>query len=283
MIPYLPPPELHLGPITIQAFGLLSALGVFVGVRVASRAAAARGLDGRVLLDFSIWAVVAGILFGHLVHLVAYHPEELRDPRRVLQFWEGLSSYGGLLGGALAAAVWFRRHRIRLGDYGDALAVGLAPGWAVARLGCFLVHDHPGELTTFPLAVRFPGGARHDLGLYDALVLLVLSAVLAVLWRRRLLEGRLLPLLGLLYAVPRFLLDFLRARDIPYADARYLGLTPAQYASILLAAWAAWRLARPTAPVAGPEAGPAGAGGAAPEAAGTPPGGGGVAGREAPP
>lgn len=245
LIPYLEPPALRVGPATIQLFGVLAALGVLVAVRVASRAAAAEGLDGRVPKDFAIWGVASGILSGHLVHILAYHPEELADPWRVLRVWEGLSSYGGLLGGGIAALAWFRVHRLRLADYGDALALGIAPGWAVARLGCFAVHDHPGTLTGFPLAVRFPGGARHDLGLYDALVLGAIAGVLWLLRRRGAMRGRLLAVLALLYGPSRFLLDFLRARDLPYVDARYLGLTPAQYASIAVASWAAWRLARP--------------------------------------
>ena len=28
-------------------------------------------------------------------------------------------------------------------DYGDAFAVGVPTGWAIARIGCFLAHDHP--------------------------------------------------------------------------------------------------------------------------------------------
>jgi phosphatidylglycerol:prolipoprotein diacylglycerol transferase len=46
------------------------------------------------------------------------------------------------------------------------------------------------------------------------------------------------------YGAGRFLLDFLRADDVVYADARYLGLTPAQYAALALLAYAAWALAR---------------------------------------
>jgi phosphatidylglycerol:prolipoprotein diacylglycerol transferase len=48
--------------------------------------------------------------------------------------------------------------------------------------------------------------------------------------------------LALLYGVGRFGLDFLRARDLPYVDARYLGLTPAQYACIALVLFGLWRL-----------------------------------------
>ena len=39
---------------------------------------------------------------------------------------------------------WFRVKRIRFRDYADAFALGIAPGWGVARIGCFTVHDHPG-------------------------------------------------------------------------------------------------------------------------------------------
>lgn len=243
MIPWFELPAVHLGPATLQFFGLFAAAGVFLAVRLSARAARARGLDPRVIVDFSLWGVVSGIFFGHLVHLVAYHPEELADPKRVLQFWEGLSSFGGLAGGVLAAVVFFRARGASLSDYGDSFAVGIAPGWGVARLGCFAVHDHPGVRTRLPLAVQFPGGPRHDLGFYDALVLFALSGVLWALWRRRALEGKLLAVLGLAYGVARFLLDFLRARDVPYADARYLGLTPAQYGCVLLFAWALGRLA----------------------------------------
>ncbi len=245
MIPWFEPPSLHLGPLTLQAFGLLAALGVAVGTRSAAWAAGRRGLDPRPVLDYAIWGVVAGILAGHLVHVGLYHPDEIRSLRRVLEFWDGLSSFGGLAGGVIAAFVFFRIRGVALSRYGDAFAVGVPTGWAVARVGCFLVHDHPGRLTSFPLAVQFPGGARHDLGLYEALVLAAIAALLWALWARRRLEGRLLGLLAVLYGTARFLLDFLRATDVPYPDGRYAGLTPAQYGAVFLVAWGAWRLARP--------------------------------------
>jgi len=245
LIPWFEPPPLRVGPVTLQAFGMLAALGVALGVRATAWAAGRRGLDPRPVLDFAIWGVLAGIAVGHLVHVGLYHPDEIRDPRRLVAFWDGLSSFGGLLGGVLAALLFFRIRHVSLRRYGDAFAVGVPTGWGVARIGCFLVHDHPGRLTGFPLAVRFPDGARHDLGLYEAVVLFAISALLWRLWASRRLEGRLLALLAVLYGSARFLLDFLRASDVAYADARYAGLTPAQYGSILLVAWGTWRLTRP--------------------------------------
>jgi phosphatidylglycerol---prolipoprotein diacylglyceryl transferase len=246
VIPAFDLPSLRLGPFVIQSFGVLSALGILAAVSLATRAARQLGRDPQVVLDFTIWGVLAGVVVGHVVHLVFYHPEELRDPLRILKIWEGLSSMGGLLGGIVAAVVFFRRRRVAFRDYADAFALGIAPGWGIARVGCFTVHDHPGIRSDFFLAVRLPGGARHDLGLYEAILLFALAALLWAFHRRGALRGRLLPLLGLLYGVARFFLDFLRARpgEVPYADERQLGLTFAQWFAIALVAWSVLRLAR---------------------------------------
>lgn len=244
VIPWFELPTLSLGPVTIQSFGILSALGILAAVSLCARASRQLGRDPQVILDYSVFGVIAGVVMGHLVHLFAYHPEELANPWRVLKIWEGLSSMGGLAGGVIAAIVFFRMKRIRFHDYADAFALGVAPGWGVARLGCFSVHDHPGVKTDFFLAVRFADGPRHDLGLYEAILLFAIGALLWGLHRRGVLRGRLLAVLGVVYGIGRFFLDFLRASDVPYADARHLGLTFAQYASVALLAYAAWAFVR---------------------------------------
>lgn len=243
MIPYLVPPSIELGPVTIEPFGLLAALGIWLASHLALRAARRDGLDTAPLADFAFWGVAGGLVGGHLLHVLAYHPEELTGPLALVKVWDGLSSTGGLIGGGLAALVFFHRRGIRFGTYADALALGVAPGWAVARLGCFAVHDHPGSRTDFFLAVAFPDGARHDLGLYDALLLFGIGAVLHALRSRGRLRERLLPLTALLYGTGRFFLDFLRASDLAYVDARYLGLTPAQYVCFGLVVYGVWGLA----------------------------------------
>jgi phosphatidylglycerol---prolipoprotein diacylglyceryl transferase len=246
LIPYFVIPPLQIGPVAIQPFGILAAAGVWLASALLLRGARRRGLDEAPLRDFPAWALAVGVICGHLVHLLFYHPEELREGGvlQLLKVWDGLSSTGGVLGGVLAAAVFFRARRIPFSRYSDVFALALAPGWAVARLGCFSVHDHPGRLTTFLLAVAFPDGARHDLGLYDALVLFALNGLLYALERRQVLKDSLLAVLALGYGTARFFLDFLRATDLPYSDARYLGLTPAQYAAIALVVYGLVRLAR---------------------------------------
>jgi phosphatidylglycerol:prolipoprotein diacylglycerol transferase len=255
LIPWFEFPTLNAGPFHIQSFGVLSALGILAAVQLAAKGAKETGRNPQVILDFAVVGVLTGVVVGHLVHLFFYHPEELSDGFRVFKFWEGLSSMGGLAGGVISAFFFFRHRGVRFHDYADAFALGVAPGWGIARVGCFTVHDHPGVRTDFFLGVRFPDGVRHDLGLYEAIVLLSLGAVLWILHRRGLLRGRLLALLAVVYGVARFLLDFLRATDVAYADARYFGLTPAQYAAVALVLYGVWGLVRRPATGASADAG----------------------------
>ncbi len=247
MIPYLDPSALKIGP--IEPFGMFVALGIFLASYLLSRQAEREGLDATPLQDYAPWGVGVGIVVGHLFHLFAYHPEELsKSPFQVFKVWDGLSSFGGLIGGILAAVFFFRARKLSFRDYADTFALAVAPGWAVARLGCFASHDHPGRLTDFFLAVQFPGGARHDLGLYDAAFLFAISGLLWGLRGAGMLRGRLLPLLSLLYAFGRFGFDFLRATDRAYVDARYFGLTPAQYGCFALVAFGIYGLLKWQAP-----------------------------------
>jgi phosphatidylglycerol:prolipoprotein diacylglycerol transferase len=248
-----------LGPLEIQSFGVLTALGILLAVKLAMRGAKEQGRDPAPIVDFAMWGVLGGVLMGHIVHVLAYHPDELylwtSDGRfnwDILKIWVGLSSMGGLFGGIIAAIAYFRFYaRIPFAPYSDAFALGIAPGWGLARVGCFTVHDHPGVESNFFLAVVQRGSPRHDLGLYEAILLFAIGALLWTLHRRKLLRGRLLPLLGVLYGAPRFFLDFLRARpgefyangDPIYADGRHFGLTFAQFFAIALVVYGVFRLA----------------------------------------
>jgi phosphatidylglycerol:prolipoprotein diacylglycerol transferase len=96
-------------------------------------------------------------------------------------------------------------------------------------MGCSVVHDHPGLPSTFFLAVKFPDGPKHDLGLYEMLYSIVLTAILYGLKNVRPFYGFHPALMLLLYAPVRFGLDYLRT-----ADKKYFGLTPGQYFAVAI-------------------------------------------------
>lgn len=252
LIPYFESPVLNL-PLgqRIDLFGVLSASGVGLGAWLAAREAKKYwpGND-EPLRGVVTWTVMFGLYGGHLMHLFGYHPELLtwKDPTLILRFWEGLSSMGGVLGALLGIFVYFRRIKEPVSPYLDALALGAAPGWAVARIGCFLVHDHPGVLTSSPFAVNFPvleyGGPRYDLGLVDAVALALISVLLHVIKLYRPRQGRIMGVLAVVYSAQRFFTDFYRASDLDFVDRRLAGLTPAQYVTAGLFFVGVWLLVR---------------------------------------
>lgn len=249
MLPYYADqPLLKFGPIEVHVFGLMVALGVWAGTEIASRAARQRigPESGRVLAEAGFWGLIGGLIGGHLLHVLGYHPELLRQQgwTVLLRFWDGLSSMGGLLGGIAGIWLHFRKHGRKLMPYLDSIALGTAPGWAIARIGCIAAHDHPGVHTNFFLAVNYPDGPRHDLGLDDFLVLVALTVVLHLIARKPRPAGLITGVLAIGYSVPRFLLDFLRARDVAFADGRIFGLTPAQYVTAALVPVGIWLIAR---------------------------------------
>lgn len=243
MIPYITIPALPLwGPLTLHPFGLLVVTGCLVGYTVGTWHCRQAGLDPHVFRRLALWVLVAGFCLSYWVSLGLYYPERLpallaQQPLRVLAIGASMSSYGGLCGAALGALLYGRQHRLPLWAYGDALAVGGVVGWCFGRLGCTLTHDHPGLLTDFVLAVRFPDGPRHDLGWYEWLYTIGLTVLILTLRRKSLPAGALVGLVSCCYAPVRFGLDFLRVDD-----TRYFSLTPGQYFSVALLLFGTWIL-----------------------------------------
>lgn len=238
MIPYFYLPTISLGPVTVNTWGLMVALGFLLATILAKREAKRRGLDPKPLLDGAFWIIIASMIGARLVHVFLYDWPYYREHLgEIVKIWHGgLSSYGGFAGGAMVGYVALKKYRAQLWSYADCIAWGAAPGWTVGRIGCFLIHDHPGTLTHFFLAVKQPdGAARHDLGLYDGLLSLFIFFVLMVVRRKKPRHGTLVLTLMGVYASVRFFLDFLRVTDV-----RYLGFTPAQYASVLMLCMVVW-------------------------------------------
>lgn len=239
MIPYIYIPTYKLfGLVPIQPFGVLVGMALVVGYFLSRRRARLTGLDPEIVADSIIWVCVTGFIVAHLVSVIFYFPERIREnPLVLLAVWSGLSSFGGFIGGVLGAVLFFRRRKLSILEHVDAIIFGMVPGWIFGRMGCSVVHDHPGKVTDFFLAVHCGAGpcakpwvlgqTRHDLGLYELLFTIFLTLVIYSLKNVRPFRGFHPALMLILYAPVRFIFDYLRI-----ADARYLGLTPGQYLAI---------------------------------------------------
>ncbi len=246
MIPYLTIPRFELGPIVIDHFMVLVATAVIVGVVLYDRILLRGGVNVRVGRNMVEVCLAGGFIGAHLVHVLIYHPWLLEnDPWVLLYFWSGLSSIGGFFGGALAGYVYLRIKKHPIVPIGDRLLLALLGAWNFGRLGCTFAHDHPGIPTDFFLGVQFPDGVvRHDLGFYEFLWAVALSIVAFTLARKPRREGFFMGLILTTYAPLRFFFDFLRVTEGKWADIRFIGLTPAQYGTIVLFGFGLWLLIR---------------------------------------
>jgi phosphatidylglycerol---prolipoprotein diacylglyceryl transferase len=90
-------------------------------------------------------------------------------------------------------------------------------GWFFGRVACYLVHDHPGLRTSSWLAVKYPGGARYDLGLLEAMFLVLLCGAFWLLARAPRPPGFFFGAFFLAYGVFRVGLDQLHVDPPRYA------------------------------------------------------------------
>jgi phosphatidylglycerol:prolipoprotein diacylglycerol transferase len=179
--------------------------------------------------------VIGGFIGGHVLDVIFYHPDlAFEQPWLLTKLSSGQSSFGGFVGATLGACLWSRFRRRALGPFAEVIASSFPAAWVIGRFGCAVVHDHPGVLSEQWFAVAFPGGARLDLGLIEALAMIPLALAALRLRRTPRPAGFFVGLMCLYYAPLRFTLDLFRARDVLGADPRYAGLTPAQWGACLL-------------------------------------------------
>lgn len=233
MIPYFSSTTYHVFGLPLQTWGTFVAIGFGLGAWLAARRAKRKGLDPERVYDLAFWIFIAAFLGARLFHVAFYepgyylqHPWEAINPLK-----PGYAMFGGFLGAAAAFFWQVRRRALDWVSYADVLMWGLPWGCGVGRIGCFLIHDHPGTLTSFALGVKYPDGqVRHDLGFY--LSLIGFATGMGFLWldRRPRGPGYWFGAFLLVEGLIRFTLDFLRVVDV-----RYAGFTPTQFLAIPMA------------------------------------------------
>lgn len=243
MLPYIAFTSFNLGPITVQVWGLFVALGCLLGAYTASHFAKKHDLDNKLIFDAATYIIGAGIIGARLGFVFFYDfTFLLANPLRVFAIWDGgMSIFGGFIAGVLASIIFFRKKQVDVWAYSEAMVFGLPVGLWIGRIGCFLIHDHPGTATDFFLGVEYPDGiVRHDHGLYLSINGLFMALVFFYLARKKRPIGTYISIFLIWYGAVRFYLDFYRV-----AENTFLGLKPGQYFGLLcifagLYIW--WRL-----------------------------------------
>jgi phosphatidylglycerol---prolipoprotein diacylglyceryl transferase len=226
-------PEIHLGPLTIQTFGICFAVGFLVAAAIIARRLRELGEPPEWAWELTFSVMVGGLVGSRLDFMLENWGDVKHDPLGNLFSGSGLVWYGGVVGGALGAVLWARRRHYVHWGLADLASVPLALGYAIGRIGCQLSGDGDyGIHSTLPWAMAYPKGTVpttvevHPTPIYETLAM---GLVALVLWqyRDRLTGGRLFALYLVLAGIERLLVEFIRRND-----EVALGLTLPQLLSI---------------------------------------------------
>jgi phosphatidylglycerol:prolipoprotein diacylglycerol transferase len=251
-------PEIDLGPVELQTFGIMLALGFIAAGALIARRFVELGRPADWAYELAFAALIGGLAGSRLDYVIQNYDDVKDDLVGGLFGGTGLVWFGGFLGGAIGVLLWARfRGYLRL-EVLDVCVPGLALGYAVGRIGCQLAGDGDyGVASDLPWAMAYPDGTVptteevHPTPVYE---FLAMGAVAFILWRLRdrFRPGILFALYLVLAGIERLLVEFVRRNEDVAA-----GLTQPQLISVaMILAGAAWlmlrrgRLAQAAAPAA---------------------------------
>ncbi|MDJ0850171.1 MAG: prolipoprotein diacylglyceryl transferase [Myxococcota bacterium] len=182
-------PELfRIGNFSVSTFGVMLAIAFLVGTRICATRLEEQGEDPEQAWNLLLWMMLGGVFGSKLYFAIDVSLREGEPFWSLLFARAGITFYGGLIGGTLMGLIACRVHRLPTKVVADSVAVSLAVGQALGRIGCFLVGDDYGKESDVPWAMAFPEGAPpidvpvHPTMLYE---MVWLFAVAALLWKRR--------------------------------------------------------------------------------------------------
>jgi phosphatidylglycerol---prolipoprotein diacylglyceryl transferase len=220
----------HIFKFPIHSYGFMLAASFLFGIWLGSARAKRNNLDPGVISDVGFWVILSAII-GARLYYVILHFEEFRDDLSGIfnPFHGGnlgiggLVMYGGFIGALLAAVIYFKLKKEPFLPYADMSAPSIGLGIFLTRIGCFLNGCCFGAPTKASCAVSFPldspaGAYQHQMhahGLIPSQLIesaggLVMMVVLLLVSRKRTFPGFQFYLMGIMYSVLRFCVDFSR-------------------------------------------------------------------------
>ena len=200
-----------------EVLAFATAFGVFLYLRRRER--------DHLSEDLRWWIITAGIVGSAIgCRLLAW----VNTPHVLMP---GKTVVGGIIGGIFAVETAKRRLGIETAT-GDLLAIPVAAGIAIGRIGCFLTglaDDTCGSVTKLPVGVDFGDGIkRHPVQLYEIAFLLVLIPMLMTFWKRQSFRGDTFKLFAISYMAWRIVVDFMKPAN------RIAGFSAIQIACVLM-------------------------------------------------
>jgi len=235
-------PEIHLGPVTLQTFGIAFALAFLAAGALVAKRLGELGKPTDWAYEMILAALAGGIVGARLDFIIENYSSVKDDLLGNIFSGAGLIWYGGAIGGAIGVTIWAWRRGMLTVALLDLCAAPLALGYAIGRIGCQVSGDGDyGKAWDGPWAMAYPHGTKpiettvQPTPIYETLAM---GLVAYLLWRLRdrYQAGVLFCIYLMLAGTERLLVEFIRRNEHVF-----LGLTQAQLVSIaMIVAGGAW-------------------------------------------
>lgn len=235
---------LEIGPLKLNAYGLMIALGVVAAVWLAGRRLEQRGIGKRDdISEMALWAVPAGVIGARLYHVVTDWSRFSDSPGDIVKIWEGgLGIWGGIALGVIVGLWVFKRKGLPIALTLTCVTPALPLAQSIGRWGNWWNQELFGKPTDFPWALEvssdtavkageLPGTTFHPTFLYESIGCLLIAVVLVLIDRRvKLRPGLLFFVYTAMYTFMRFFIEGLRVDPATEAG----GLRLNQWTSIVV-------------------------------------------------
>ncbi|HET7699836.1 MAG TPA: prolipoprotein diacylglyceryl transferase family protein [Candidatus Limnocylindria bacterium] len=243
-------PDLVVGTLRVSWHSFFAFVGATVGGALSIRLSRYLVQDQRVY-PFAFAVVAGGLAGARVAHVLDNWPMYAGDVVKMISFaGGGIGTMGAPLGSTVAGFLAAHRLRLPVGFMFDISVIGIALGESIGRIGDIINGEHHGApCEGLAWCVRYTHPATlgqatsvHPIGLYDALFMLAVFAVLLVYWRRvrgRPPEGRVWAAYLLLLGAGRSIESFFRLDPVVLMglqQAQVLGLAYAAAGLTLLVA-----------------------------------------------
>ncbi len=227
MLASIPSPSFNsidIGPLSLNLYGLMIALGVIAAVWLFGRRLEEREVGTKDDASaIAIWAVLAGVIGARLYHVVTDYDRFRNNWGEIPAIWNGgLGIPGGLLFGTLVGMYVAKHRAIPIAVAATCAAPAIALAQAIGRWGNYFNQELYGRPTGLPWALRIDpqhfdtdvyviGTTFHPTFLYESLWSLGLCFVL--LWidkRWRPAPGQLFVMYVMGYGIGRFWVESIR-------------------------------------------------------------------------
>lgn len=222
--------------LTINYYGIISALGYLIGVIVVCLFAKKRGFTTDDIILLACYVIPLAII-GARIYYVIFSLDEFNSFWEVFEIWNGgLGFYGGLIGGAFGVVLYCLIHKKNFLKLADIVVLGLVLGQGIGRWGNFVNQEAYGFYIDNPSLQWFPFGVYiehcHQAGcacsgsgwhlatfFYEFLSNLIIFTILTILICKVNFKnnGIIASLYLILYGIGRFWVEGLRM------DSLYLG------------------------------------------------------------